>query len=675
MHPILASNVAVSAPISIFAYGLLVRAANPIRKSNQAILLLSIHAAIWLILREICSIYTQSAIPFRICICSGSLLLTHIAYTTEVMLTDSWRIRTVPLKLLIVLGIPPLVLPWFNSYALPASSIQAESHGTLYYVYLSLLAGSIGYFSVSTALRIRKSNKSLRSEVTCLAYPACIISTTILSLMLLRKFSAVPIPRSTTSILVILFSLWVSYSTYITNNFDAKELLKRFLRFTTAPTLSFIVALSLLEISSRTPFTDLLLLICLTIIISTGIAHSILAHRMSLTKHHRESTINVLYTTIRRSIGENDLCKRVEELIGNWAQAPTTLCMTDSEGEVRDPTGRVKLDRLALTELQIAGWILPEDKRQTGSTEHLERIFIHMKESGLSALVSSRGPSPVVIALERRANLKPFTRVEAEQLLEFASLAELAFVKVRLLAQLAHSDRLATLGTLCASFAHEIRNPLFAIRTFAQLLPSHYESPEFRLRFSKTVDEEAGRMEMLLTDMMDLSKPRQLHLEPTHINELLLSMFDVISHRGRTLDTVLEYAMDSTHDFVETDPTAIKQIILNLSANAIQAQKESRRARMLKIATSNTPHGLEIAVSDNGPGIPPRMRKKLFVHYQTGKTDGNGLGLSICRELVTNLGGNLSLDPYVHGIGATFRIVLPMTQDPSSNTTNAKPAT
>jgi len=298
-----------------------------------------------------------------------------------------------------------------------------------------------------------------------------------------------------------------------------------------------------------------------------------------------------------------------------------------------------------------------------------------MKESGLSALVSSRGPSPVVIALERRANLKPFTRVEAEQLLEFASLAELAFVKVRLLAQLAHSDRLATLGTLCASFAHEIRNPLFAIRTFAQLLPSHYESPEFRLRFSKTVDEEAGRMEMLLTDMMDLSKPRQLHLEPTHINELLLSMFDVISHRGRTLDTVLEYAMDSTHDFVETDPTAIKQIILNLSANAIQAQKESRRARMLKIATSNTPHGLEIAVSDNGPGIPPRMRKKLFVHYQTGKTDGNGLGLSICRELVTNLGGNLSLDPYVHGIGATFRIVLPMTQDPSSNTTNAKPAT
>lgn len=481
-------------------------------------------------------------------------------------------------------------------------------------------------------------------------------------------------PSESSHLLVLGFVIYLSYSFITSSVLDTRH----FFRVAARASLTIISSVTIVyAIHKLLPVTMSLWAIAL---MASTLA---LLMRRTISELNarwvRSSNIEVLaqscvIDTINTTICESQLTTRLREILSQWgtSRAYVSSSLNDYFDIDELPSS---LAKSLANELKASQWLTPKRVRKMSGNAVHHSLIQFLARNKLGIVVSSRGPSPVVIALERRANLKPFTRVEAEQLLEFASLAELAFVKVRLLAQLAHSDRLATLGTLCASFAHEIRNPLFAIRTFAQLLPSHYESPEFRLRFSKTVDEEAGRMEMLLTDMMDLSKPRQLHLEPTHINELLLSMFDVISHRGRTLDTVLEYAMDSTHDFVETDPTAIKQIILNLSANAIQAQKESRRARMLKIATSNTPHGLEIAVSDNGPGIPPRMRKKLFVHYQTGKTDGNGLGLSICRELVTNLGGNLSLDPYVHGIGATFRIVLPMTQDPSSNTTNAKPAT
>lgn len=270
--------------------------------------------------------------------------------------------------------------------------------------------------------------------------------------------------------------------------------------------------------------------------------------------------------------------------------------------------------------------------------------------------------SSIIFALKNRPDSKPFTVRDAQQLCEYASLASLAFSRVRLLSQLAHADRLITLGILGASIAHEIRNPLFAIKTFADLLPTHYDSPEFRLQFSKMVGEEAKRIDSLLSDMMTLGKPRELHFSPTPINSAVVDTVNLLGQKTRSSDIEVNCDLSARQDTIDTDAALIRQVILNLFLNAIQALQDFPGDRQIDLFTANTDRGFEFAIRDSGPGIPPKDRKNLFVRFHTSKKDGTGLGLWLCRELVTNLGGSLDIDPYVQGEGATFRMILPQSQ-------------
>jgi len=282
--------------------------------------------------------------------------------------------------------------------------------------------------------------------------------------------------------------------------------------------------------------------------------------------------------------------------------------------------------------------------------------------------------SSIIFALKNRPDSKPFTVRDAQQLCEYASLASLAFSRARLLSQVAHADRLITLGILGASIAHEIRNPLFAIKTFAELLPTHYDSPEFRLQFSKMVSEEAKRIDSLLSDMMSLGKPRELHFSPTPINAAVVDTITLLAQKIRSDEIEINRDLTARQDTIDTDAALIRQIILNLFLNAIQALHDFPGNRQIDLFTANTDQGFEFAIRDSGPGIPPKDRKKLFVRFHTSKKDGTGLGLWLCRELVTSLGGSLDIDPFVKGEGATFRMILPQSKIASTSTQSLEPA-
>lgn len=241
-------------------------------------------------------------------------------------------------------------------------------------------------------------------------------------------------------------------------------------------------------------------------------------------------------------------------------------------------------------------------------------------------------------------------------------MAGLAVARIRLVSQLAHSDRLVTLGILGASIAHEIRNPLFAIKTFADLLPTHYDRPEFREQFSRMVGEEVTRVDELLSDMLSLGKPRKLRIAPVSLNAAVIDTFGLIAQKARSEGIELVHRFEKHQDVIDTDGALIRQVILNLCLNAIQALHKFPGPRLIEVSTASTDHGFEFAIRDSGPGIPPKKRKKLFSRFNTSKVDGTGLGLWLCRELVTSLRGTLDIDPYVPGEGATFRMILPHSQ-------------
>ena len=108
-----------------------------------------------------------------------------------------------------------------------------------------------------------------------------------------------------------------------------------------------------------------------------------------------------------------------------------------------------------------------------------------------------------------------------------------------------------------------------------------------------------------------------------------------------------------------TDASAVKQVLLNLCFNAIQAVEKHAGDKWVKVATRNLDAGLELMVADSGPGISEEIRPRLFQPFQSTKSSGFGLGLAICRDILAGLDATITVDPTVADCGASFRVVFP----------------
>jgi signal transduction histidine kinase len=229
-----------------------------------------------------------------------------------------------------------------------------------------------------------------------------------------------------------------------------------------------------------------------------------------------------------------------------------------------------------------------------------------------------------------------------------------------------HAEQLATVGLLGASVAHEIRNPLVSIKTFVQLLPTHHQDPRFREKFFKLIGDEVTRIDQLTEQLLDLASPRTYAAAQLELHPVLRSSLELVAAKAAHRQVRLITELHADPDRAYTDASAAKQVMLNLCFNAIQAvEAQPPDARWIKLATRNVGTGIEMAVSDSGPGIAPEIRPKLFQPFQTTKSSGFGLGLAICSDILANLNASISVDPTEPGRGATFRVVFPC--QPSSS--------
>jgi signal transduction histidine kinase len=235
-----------------------------------------------------------------------------------------------------------------------------------------------------------------------------------------------------------------------------------------------------------------------------------------------------------------------------------------------------------------------------------------------------------------------------------------ALERAHFAAKVQHAEQLATVGLLGATFAHEIRNPLVSIKTFVQLLPTHHADPAFREKFFRLIGDEVARMDQLTEQLLDMASPRSYVSALMDLHPVVRESIELVAPKAQNRQINLELNLAATPDRVFTDASAAKQVLLNLCFNAIQAAESHENAsRWVRIATRNTPVGVEVAVADSGPGITPEMRPRLFQPFQTTKSTGFGLGLAICSDILANLDASITVDPPVPGQGATFRVVFP----------------
>ncbi len=244
----------------------------------------------------------------------------------------------------------------------------------------------------------------------------------------------------------------------------------------------------------------------------------------------------------------------------------------------------------------------------------------------------------------------------------------------RLELQIRRSDRLASLGTLSAGMAHEIKNPLVSIKTFAQLLPERYQDSDFRETFSNLIGHEIDRIDSLVNQLLRFARPAKPVLKPMHVHTVLEKSLQLVGHRLYQKDIKLTRVWNAEVDTIRADADQLEQVFLNFFINAMDAM---RRGGELTVCTEigNRPdwvtamshsngdgHArevLRITVRDNGEGIPAENLSHVFDPFFTTKDYGTGLGLSVVHGIIEEHGGQIEVESELTK-GTAFHILLPL---------------
>ncbi len=273
-----------------------------------------------------------------------------------------------------------------------------------------------------------------------------------------------------------------------------------------------------------------------------------------------------------------------------------------------------------------------------------------------------------VLAVHDERLREAYSNEEIRGLMAVAAQIATTLQNSRLVARLRERDRLAALGEMAAGLAHEIRNPLGAIKGAAQILDGDVRGGEpVDAEILAVIVDEANRLNSVVSSFLDYARPLKTNPVPTDVNRLVEQTADLL--RASDLGgVVLSLQLSPSLPVVQSEPEQLKQVLLNLARNALEAMGATGT---LTVRTSVEPDRdetsgeardmLRIAFQDTGPGVPDSMLPSLFIPFFTTKERGTGLGLAICSRLVKNLGGRVEVASKV-GEGATFTVVLPALQ-------------
>lgn len=215
---------------------------------------------------------------------------------------------------------------------------------------------------------------------------------------------------------------------------------------------------------------------------------------------------------------------------------------------------------------------------------------------------------------------------------------------LQLAIQSATSDfQSASASHLAAGLAHEIRNPLTTIKGFIQLLQPELQAAG-KQEFADVALDELNRANSLLTEFLSVLKPASSEKKKISVNQLAASMFKLFSSESILKDIKIDIELPDEELYVLADENAIKQVLINLLKNAIEAVEGNRGNKgSIKLVVYEDGGFVHVSVLDNGKGIDEYSLKKIFTPFYTTKTDGTGMGLVISRQIIENHGGEMTV--------------------------------
>jgi len=226
----------------------------------------------------------------------------------------------------------------------------------------------------------------------------------------------------------------------------------------------------------------------------------------------------------------------------------------------------------------------------------------------------------------------------------------------RIHAQMQVNARLAALARVTAGAAHEVKNPLNAMRLWLESLKAAASEPAVAQQALKVLDSQIDRLDAVVKRLLEFYRPAELRMEETNLRELIADVLEVMRpqiERAR-VEAVTDFAENVPA--VRVDRSLIKEAMLNLVLNACEAMPAGGR---LTLGLASRDGSAVVTVADTGRGIPPEQQSKIFQLFFTTRPDGTGIGLATAFKAVQYHGGSIDFSSEV-GRGTTFRIELPL---------------
>jgi len=237
--------------------------------------------------------------------------------------------------------------------------------------------------------------------------------------------------------------------------------------------------------------------------------------------------------------------------------------------------------------------------------------------------------------------------------------------------QIRRTAHLASVGTLSAGMAHEIKNPLVTLKTFSQLLDEQYEDPEFRESFTELVGKEVNRIDEIVNQLLRFGRPAKAKLVQMSVQDVLEQCLKLIKVPMDKKNIDLKVAWHIQNSTISGDPRLLEQAFVNFLLNAVDAMEDGGELSVaLHLIRQPIPvvekredilpdRHLSVSIRDSGVGIKQNDLPHVFDPFFTTKSSGTGLGLSIVHSIIKEHGGMIDLESEF-GVGTTFRILLPI---------------
>jgi signal transduction histidine kinase len=272
------------------------------------------------------------------------------------------------------------------------------------------------------------------------------------------------------------------------------------------------------------------------------------------------------------------------------------------------------------------------------------------------------GKLELIMVLSEKLSGDIYTGEDIKLLNTISDQTAVAIKNARLYIDKLRSERLASIGMISATFAHEIKNPLTSIKVFAQLIPERYSDTDFRENFSKIVIDSVKRIDGVIKDLLDFSSGK-ISIEMSTLNITGL-IDDVINEVKANLELEkkkinIEKDYENVRVDLLGDEKMLRRAFSNLIINSCQAIPDDRDDGKIRVSINPGEDNIGILIADNGEGIPSEDVPRIFEPFFSKKTIGAGLGLAITKKIIEDHYGKIEVDSILKK-GTTFKITLPI---------------